>query len=62
VEALGWIGNIYSKFKMVSAGRCLRRLRTTTQSLIFLETDRLVTIPTARGHTWQGHASYSGQT
>jgi len=30
----------------------LRRLRTTTQSLIGLETDRAVTIPTARGQTW----------
>ena len=30
----------------------LRRLRTTTQSLIVLETDRPVTIPTARGQMW----------
>ena len=30
----------------------LRILRTTTQSLIVLETDRPVTIPTARGQTW----------
>jgi len=35
----------------------LRRLRATTQSLIDLETDRPVTIPTARGQTWQGRDS-----
>ena len=40
----------------------LRRLRTTTQSLIVLETDRPVTIPTARGQTWQGRTSCSGLT
>ena len=40
----------------------LRRLRTTTQSLIDLETDRPVTIPTARGQTWQDRDSCSGLT
>jgi len=39
-----------------------QRLRTTTQSLIDLETDRPVTIPTAHGQTWQGHDSCSGLT
>ena len=38
----------------------LRRLRTT--SLIILETDRPVTIPTAHGQTWQGCDSCSGLT
>jgi len=37
-----------------------RRLCTTTQSLIDLKTDRPVTIPTARGQTWQGRDSCSG--
>jgi len=40
----------------------MRRLRTTTQSLIALETDRPVSIPSARGQTWQGRASCSGLT
>jgi len=40
----------------------LRHLRTTTQSLIVLETDRPVTIPTARGQTWQDRDSCSGLT
>jgi len=40
----------------------LRRLRTTTQSLTVLETDRPVTIPTAHGQTWQGRDSCSGLT
>ena len=40
----------------------LRRLHITTQSLIILETDRLVTIPTVHGQTWQGRASCSGLT
>ena len=40
----------------------LRCLRTTTQFLIVLETDRPVTIPTARGQTWQGRGSCSGVT
>ena len=40
----------------------LRRLRTTTQSLIGLETDRPVTILTARRQTWQGRDSCSGLT
>jgi len=35
----------------------LRRLRTTTQSLVVLETDR-----PARGQTWQGRPSCSGLT
>jgi len=34
------------------------RLRTITQSL--METDRPMTIPTARGQTWQGRSSCSG--
>jgi len=32
------------------------------KSLIALETNRLVTIPTARDQTWQGRASCSGLT
>jgi len=40
----------------------LRRLRTTTQSLIALETDRPVTIPNARGQTWLGRDACSGLT
>jgi len=40
----------------------LWRLRTTTQSLIVLETDQPVTIPTAHGQTWQGRDSFSGLT
>jgi len=40
----------------------LRLLRTTTQSLIVLETDWPVTIPTAHGQTWQGCDSCSGLT
>jgi len=35
----------------------IRRLRTTTQSLISLESGRPVTIPTAREQTWQGRDS-----
>jgi len=40
----------------------VRRPHTTTQSLIVLETDRPVTIPTARGQTWQCRDSCSGLT
>jgi len=40
----------------------LQPLRKTTQSLNVLETDRPVTIPTARGQTWQGRDSCSGLT
>jgi len=35
---------------------------TQPLSLIVLETDRPVTIPTARGQTWQGRGSCSGLT
>ena len=40
----------------------LQRLRTTIQYLIVLETDRPVSIPTAREQTWQGRDSCSGLT
>ena len=40
----------------------LRRLRTTSQSLIVLEADQPMTIPTAHGQTWQGRGSCSGLT
>ena len=40
----------------------LRRLHTTTQYLIVLESDWPVTIPTARGQTWQDRDSSSGLT
>jgi len=40
----------------------LRRLRTNTQSLTALETDRPVTIPTALGQAWQSPASCPGLT
>ena len=36
----------------------LRRPRTATQSLVGLETDGPVTIPTARRQTWQGRRSW----
>jgi len=40
----------------------LQRLRATTQSLIVLETDHPVTIPTTYGQMWQDHDSGSGLT
>ena len=40
----------------------LQHLRTTIQSLIVLETDRPVSIPTAREQTWQGRGSCLGLT
>jgi len=40
----------------------LQRLRTTTQSLIVLETVWPVTIPTAREQMWKGRGSCSGLT
>ena len=42
---------------------CIQRhLRTTTQSLIVLENDRPVTIPTTHGQMWPAHGSCSGLT
>ena len=58
--SLGWVTSVEVCRRWWSC--ILRRLLTTTQSLIVLETDWPVTVPTARGQTWQGHGSCSGLT
>jgi len=50
----------YRRLREIRINIYYTRLRTTTQCLIVLETDRPLTIPTARGQTWQGRASCSG--
>ena len=62
VGTSGWLLEWVASVEVCRRSCILRRLRTTTQSLIALETDRPVTIPTARGQTWQGRDSCSGLT
>jgi len=57
---LVWIANM--EICRLSWSCILQHLRTTTQSLIVLEIDRPVTIPTAHEQRWQGRGSCSGLT
>ena len=58
--SLGWVASVEVCRRWWSC--ILRRLRTTTLPLIVLETYRPVTIPTARGQTWQCRNSCTGLT